>query len=142
MFGTDYATRKMIKVFDGAVMYFPKALAAVSIVSVAGNEQHNPGEALHWARGKSMDQFNTALRHMMEHKSGMIFDTTLPERVMKLLGNLKVRILAYAAWRVLAALELSIEETGGLTGDEKEYLPDTCGPCHCSDCKPSEHPAP
>jgi hypothetical protein len=128
LFGTDYAERKQIKIFDGAVMYFPKALAAVSIVSVVGNEQHNPGEALHWSRGKSFDQFNTALRHMVEHKSGQLYAEDIPERVQKIIGNLKVRTLANAAWRVLAALELSIEETGGLTGTDPEFLPESKPP--------------
>jgi hypothetical protein len=78
-------------------MYFPEALLAVAAVSKAGNDQHNPGERLHWARGKSMDQMNTAMRHMMDHGMGEVFDTD---------GQ---RHLAKAAWRILAALELSIE---------------------------------
>jgi hypothetical protein len=68
LFGTDYEGRKAIPIFEGVVMYFPKALAAVAEVSHAGNQQHNPGEPLHWARGKSMDQYNTALRHMMDQQ--------------------------------------------------------------------------
>jgi hypothetical protein len=89
--------RKSIPIFDGCVMYFPNALAAVAEVSRQGNEQHNPGEPLHWARGKSMDQFNTALRHLIDHKSGERF------------GADGKRHLAQAAWRVLAALQLDLE---------------------------------
>lgn len=96
-FPTDDKARKAIPIFDGAVMYFPKALGAVAQVSKIGNDQHNPGEPMHWARGKSMDQYNTALRHMIDAKSGVRYDTD---------GG---RHLAKAAWRILAALELDIE---------------------------------
>lgn len=94
---TDYNARKALPIFDGYLMYFPDAAAAVADVSVRGNTQHNPGEPLHWARGKSMDQFNTAVRHMMDHGVGNRYDTD------------GARHLAKAAWRVLAALQLDIE---------------------------------
>ena len=97
IFSDDNAKRKSIPIFDGAVMYFPNALAAVAEVSREGNKQHNPGEALHWARDKSTDQFNTALRHLIDHAGGCRFDVD---------GQ---RHLAKAAWRVLAALQLDIE---------------------------------
>jgi hypothetical protein len=89
--------RKSIPIFTGCVLYFPNALAAVAEVSRQGNEQHNPGEPLHWARGKSMDQYNTALRHLIDHASGARF------------GADGKRHLAQAAWRVLAALQLDLE---------------------------------
>jgi hypothetical protein len=95
---TDYDQRKSLPIFEGCIMYFPLALLAVSEVSRLGNEQHNPGEPLHWARGKSMDQYNTAVRHMMDHRLGGRYDTD---------GG---RHLAKAAWRVLAALQLDIEQ--------------------------------
>jgi len=95
---TDDKARKALPVFDGVLMYFPDAVCAVAEVSRNGNEQHNPGEPLHWARGKSMDQYNTALRHMMDAKTGTRYDTD---------GG---RHLAKAAWRILAALQLDIEQ--------------------------------
>lgn len=95
---TDYDARKAIPIFDGFLMYFPDACAAVATVSKIGNDQHNPGEPLHWARGKSMDQFNTAVRHLMDHGAGARYDSD---------GG---RHLAKAAWRVLAALQLDIEK--------------------------------
>ena len=95
---TDYDARKAIPIFDGFLMYFPDACAEVAVVSRIGNEQHNPGEPLHWARGKSMDQFNTAVRHLMDHGVGVRYDSD---------GG---RHLAKAAWRVLAALQLDIEK--------------------------------
>jgi Domain of unknown function (DUF5664) len=94
---TDYAARKALPIFEGVLMYFPDAIAAVAAVSEAGNRQHNPGEPLHWARDKSTDQFNTAVRHLLDHRTGGRYDID------------KTRHLAKAAWRVLAALQLDIE---------------------------------
>lgn len=98
MLPNDYAARKALPIFDGVLMYFPDAIAAVAAVSLAGNRQHNPGEPLHWAREKSTDQFNTAVRHMMDHGMGNSTDTD---------GTYH---LAKAAWRILAALQLAIEQ--------------------------------
>lgn len=98
MLPVDDKARKALPVFTGVVMYFPDALAAVAEVSRIGNEQHNPGEPLHWARGKSMNQEDTALRHMMDHGRGVRYDTD------------RARHLAKAAWRILAALQLDIEQ--------------------------------
>lgn len=97
VFPSDDKGRKSVPIFDGAVMYFPKALAAVADVSRIGNEQHNPGKPLHWNRTTSMDQFNTALRHLIDHGCGFRRDSD------------GARHLAKAAWRILAALELDIE---------------------------------
>lgn len=119
LFGTDYEGRKAIPIFEGVLMYFPKALAAVAEVSAAGNKQHNPGQPLHWARGKSMDQYNTAIRHMMDHRMGGGRRQGEPTGELEFTNNGwvvqhrdtdDVRHLAKAAWRVLAALELAIEE--------------------------------
>lgn len=113
-FGTDYNARKAVPVFDGVLMYFPDAIAAVASVSEAGNKQHNPGEPLHWARGKSMNQFDTALRHMIDHRTGGGFSATLKLTenngwVVERYDTDGVRHLAKAAWRILAALQLDIE---------------------------------
>lgn len=59
------AERKAEPVHSGVLMYFPDALAAVSRLSLAGNRKHNPGEPLHWARGKSMDQMDALTRHTL-----------------------------------------------------------------------------
>lgn len=87
--------RKGEPILSGCMAYFPDALAAVARVSVAGNNKHNPGEPLHWARGKSMDQLDAAVRHILT-----------PEVVDKETGEVE---LAQAAWRCLAQLQL-IEE--------------------------------
>lgn len=89
--------RKNHPVFTGVLMYFPDAIAEVAAVSKQGNDQHNPGQPLHWARGKSMDQMDTASRHMMDHGVGNVRDTD---------GRYH---LGKAAWRLLAELQLTIE---------------------------------
>jgi hypothetical protein len=97
--------RKGLPIFSGVVDYFPDALLEVAAVSKTGNDQHNPGEPLHWAKHKSQDHLNTAMRHEMQHgtkdKDGR-------------------RHLGKAAWRILAALQIEIEaERANMT--VKEY---------------------
>lgn len=94
---TDPKARKAIPVMSGVLDYFPDALAAVAAVSKAGNDQHNPGQPLHWSRGKSMDHADTCLRHLMERGS---LDTD---------GQ---RHSAKAAWRALAILQEELEAEG------------------------------
>jgi hypothetical protein len=67
-------------------------------VSWHGNEKHNPGEPLHWARGKSMDHPDCIMRHLVERGG---FD-----------GG--VRHSAALAWRALALLQEEMEAELGL----------------------------
>lgn len=91
---SDPKERKKYPIATGVLDYFPDAIAEVARVSWEGNEQHNPGQHLHWAREKSTDQDDTTIRHFMERgtrdKDGM-------------------RHSAKAAWRMLALLQLEIE---------------------------------
>jgi hypothetical protein len=110
IFGSDYKGRKNQPIFHFLVRYFPKALAEVTKVCVAGNVQHNPEldpTDINWSRDKSTDQLNTAMRHMMDHATSGPMDTE-PESVQKIIGG-NTYHLAKAAWRVLAELELQIE---------------------------------
>jgi hypothetical protein len=95
---TDAAERKKIPIASGVLDYFPSALIEVAKVSYQGNQQHNPGQPLHWARWKSTDQDDTVIRHFMERD---LVDETddIPH-------------LAKMAWRVLAMLQLKCEEQG------------------------------
>lgn len=91
---TDAAARKGLPVVTGFIDYFPDAVLAVAAVSKQGNDQHNPGQPLHWSREKSSDHADTAGRHMMER------------------GKIDVdghRHTAKWAWRVMALLQLEIE---------------------------------
>lgn len=98
---SDPQERKKYPIFSGCLAYFPDAIAAVAHLSWRGNQQHNPGEPLHWARGKSMDQEDTLVRHLMESGgegscvSGFDSDGEL--------HSVKI------AWRALAKAQLEIE---------------------------------
>jgi len=62
----DPKTRKATPVFSGFLMYFPLACAEVARCSQAGNDQHNPGERLHWNREKSGDELDALARHLLQ----------------------------------------------------------------------------
>lgn len=99
LFPTDAAERKKVPVYSGVLGYFPAAIVELAKVSYAGNQQHSPGEPLHWARSKSTNQGDTALRHIMDHENSPL-DTD------------GCYHLAKAAWRILARLQLYLEEKG------------------------------
>lgn len=89
------AERKAEPVHSGVVLYFPDAMAAKARLSKAGNDKHNPGMPLHWARGKSTDHLECAIRHLME-----------PDAIDPETGETN---LVAAGWRVDAALQLQQE---------------------------------
>jgi len=94
---TDPSERKSIPVATGCLDYFPAALAEIAKISKKGNDQHNPGQPLHWSRGKSMDHADTIVRHLMER------------------GTIDVdgaRHSAKMAWRALALLQEELEAAG------------------------------
>lgn len=95
---TEDADRKRLQLWTYLIEYFPDSFLAEVEVAMRGNEQHNPGQPLHWARSKSRDQYNTAFRHLFEHGRGVRKDTD---------GQYH---LAKAIWRLKAALQLLIEE--------------------------------
>ena len=99
LFSDEAGTRKQYPVYSGVLGYFPAAIAQVALVSYKGNEQHNKGEPLHWARSKSTDQGDTALRHIMDHEN-------------QPLDKDGCYHLAKAAWRILARLQIYLEEQG------------------------------
>jgi len=86
--------RKQLPVYSGVLKYFPDAIAEVSKVSRAGNEQHHPDKPLHWDRSKSTDELDALTRHLLE--AGKI-DTD------------GIRHSAKVAWRALAHLQKEIE---------------------------------
>lgn len=86
--------RKERPVASGVLDYFPDAIVAVARVSHQGNEQHNPGQPLHWAREKSTDEADALLRHFLQR--GSLDDDGQPHS-------------AKMAWRALALLQKEIE---------------------------------
>lgn len=94
---TEAKERKEIPLVRGVLDYFPAALAAVAQVSFIGNQQHNPGQDMHWARGKSSDHADCIARHLTD-RGGIDKDG--------------VRHSAKVAWRALALLQEELEKEG------------------------------
>jgi hypothetical protein len=94
---TDPKARKNLPLVRGLLDYFPAALAAVADVSRVGNEQHNPGQPMHHARGKSTDHADCIVRHLMDRGT---LDTD------------GLRHAAKVAWRALALLQEELEAAG------------------------------
>lgn len=90
----DSETRKALPLATGLLDYFPDALVDVARLSRIGNDKHNPGQPLHWSRGKANDHADCIMRHMIDRGSvdvdGVLHDTKV-------------------AWRALAQLQLAIE---------------------------------
>jgi hypothetical protein len=93
---TDSKSRKDIPLCRGVLDYFPLALAAVARVSKKGNDKHNPGEPIHWARDKSTDQSDAIVRHLIE-RGGVDAEDGEPHS-------------AHLAWRALALCQIEMEE--------------------------------
>lgn len=88
--------RKRQPVASGVLAYFPNAILSVANASLVGNEQHNPGQHLHWDMDKSKDEADALLRHLIDHLSGEpIDDDGVPH-------------LSKVCWRALALLERDI----------------------------------
>lgn len=81
----------------GLLDYFPAALAAVAELSRVANEQHNPGEEIHWARTKSTDHADCIIRHLIDRGT---FDNDGQRHTTKV------------AWRALALLQEELEREG------------------------------
>lgn len=90
----DADKRKAIPITAGVLDYFPLAIAEVAKCSKVGNDQHNPGQPLHWARDKSTDHADCIARHLIDRGR---FDSDGQRHSAKL------------AWRALALLQLELE---------------------------------
>ena len=93
---TDSKARKAAPITRGLLDYFPLACAAVARLSLKGNDKHNPGQPMHWAREKSTDHADCVARHLIdrgtiEPESGELHDVC-------------------QAWRSLAQCELAEEK--------------------------------
>jgi len=95
--------RKEYPVTRGVLDYFPDALALVSHLSWAGNEKHNPGQTLHWARSKGGDNPDCIGRHLIE-RDGSDFISLEDGRRIEIAHRVAI------AWRALAELQLWAEQ--------------------------------
>lgn len=110
----DAAARKALPLCTGVLDYFPDALLAVAELSRIGNEQHNPGQPLHWAKEKSTDEPDALLRHLIDR------------------GKVDAdgaRHSAKVAWRALALLQREIEAEKDAPKLESCTLLTPCGLC-------------
>jgi len=62
----DAVERKQIPVYRGFIKYFPRAIVAVTRMSVEGQQQHNPDGELSWIRSKSADDKDALMRHILD----------------------------------------------------------------------------
>jgi hypothetical protein len=85
----------------GLLDYFPNALAYVAHVSKVGNDQHNAGQEMHWAYGKSNDHPDCIVRHLVDRG-------TDDKDGLKHSGKV--------AWRALALLEEELINEGATPG--------------------------
>lgn len=93
--GASSQDRKDVPLYSGLMRYFPEALVEVARLSKYGNDKHNPGQPLHWSKGKSNDHDDCIARHLLD--AGTIDpDSGFRHRTM-------------VAWRALAALQTEIE---------------------------------
>jgi hypothetical protein len=92
----DADERKKTPMATGLLDYFPDALAEVARCSLIANEQHNPGEHLHWAKHKSTDEADALMRHLVDRGK---------------IDKDGVRHSAKVAWRALALLQRELEAT-------------------------------
>lgn len=86
--------RKQRPIATGVLDYFPDAISLLAYVSFVGNEQHNPGQPVHWDRSKSADEADACMRHFMQR--GTEDTDGIPHT-------------AKFAWRALALLQKEIE---------------------------------
>lgn len=93
----DPSARKEMPMARGLLDYFPNALAETSHVSYRGSQQHNPGQEMHWARGKSTDHADCIMRHLVERGT---------------IDSDGVRHSAKLVWRALALLQEELEAAG------------------------------
>lgn len=104
---SDAKQRKGLPLARGCLDYFPDALVAVAELSRIGNDQHNPGEPLHWAKGKSSDEADALLRHLIDRGK---------------LDSDGVRHSAKVAWRALAMLQREIDAEARIAAAFKTVL--------------------
>lgn len=90
------SSRDDYPLFSGLLAYFPNALSEVARCSKVGNDQHNPGEPLHWARHKSTAHADKILRHLRDS----LFEPLDDDGVLHVVK---------VAWRALALAEEALE---------------------------------
>tara|TARA_R110002050_G_scaffold213532_1_gene349833 strand:+ start:589 stop:960 length:372 start_codon:yes stop_codon:yes gene_type:complete len=89
--------RKDTPVYSGVIKYFPDALKEIARASKIGNDQHLPGQPLHWDRTKSSDDLDAMVRHLLDHGVNPMDDDGILH-------------LTKVAWRALASLQVYLDK--------------------------------
>jgi hypothetical protein len=110
---TDPKARKAIPVYSGFDKYFPRAKCAVAELSRIGNDQHNPGQPLHWDRSKSGDELDALERHKMD----LTIEGPFARDTDGVLHATKL------AWRAMANLEKTLEAIEAFDAASKATAP-------------------
>lgn len=97
----DRQKRKDAPLARGLLDYFPAAMMGVAECSRIANEQHNPGQEMHWARNKSNDHADCIMRHLIERDK--VDEDGIPH-------------VAKVAWRALALAQEYYEAQGYAPG--------------------------
>jgi hypothetical protein len=127
LFPDNDKLRKMLPMFSYVARYFPKAHREVTKVCVVNNVRYSPerkANDINWARTKSPLQLDSAFHHMLEHAvDGKVFEE-VPKDAAEATGIERVYILAEAAWRIHAELELTIERVEAEEAEQAENRAD------------------
>lgn len=104
---SDSEFRKEIPIDSAHHQYFPAAIVAIAAWSRAANEKHNPGQPVHWARGKSVDQNDCIARHSLDLNDAAAAERRGDDTLAAMLEESTCR-----AWRANAELQLLCERIG------------------------------
>ena len=110
----DSGERKNVPLFSGCIAYFSAALAGVARHSKRGNDKHNPGQPLHWSRGKSNDHADCVARHLLDIGDMLAAiqrqdpKTPTPQQIEELLQEADALV-----WRSAALSQELYEKYGG-----------------------------
>jgi hypothetical protein len=115
MLPSDAQARKDTPITTGVLDYFPLAMAEIARVSKAGNDQHNPGQPLHWDKTKSLDHADCIARHLIDRGS---------------VDSDGMRHSAKVAWRALALLQTELEFEAQLEAHKQVYAGGAGGVVH------------
>ena len=137
---TDAQARKNIPVYSGFIKYFPDAICEVARLSKVGNDQHNPGQPLHWAKEKSSDELDALMRHLIDDAAGVPVDTDGIDHAVKVawraMANLQrlcdARNAALTEWEERADAEAELARV-----EPADNHPSYCSGCRsrCADCE-------
>lgn len=126
----DAQARKDVPIYTGFLKYFPKAIVAVTELSLQGNKQHHPDKPLHWDKSKSTDELDALTRHLLDSgtydSDGVLHDVKVAWRAM---ANLERKLDAGLKFKqeLPTAYNTALKEATHGTGKPKvrfTYTPD------------------